>query len=87
MPKIEFKTATEVEVDIATLAKCFAHMQDEDQAQFFIEVAKIAETWPYRGDTQWYYVGSHLRNCECSTDAARDMIRSIAEAVEKGTHV
>jgi hypothetical protein len=86
MPRIVFEAKTEVEIDIKVLAKCFAHMNDEDQAQFFIEVAEISETWGFGGDTQWWYVGSHLRNCECSSDAARDMIRTLAEGVEKGTH-
>ncbi len=82
MPKIEFKSTTEVEVDMETLAQCFANMNDEDQAQFFIEVAKIAESWSaFRAESQWWYVGRHLATCRCSTDSARDMIRSLADAI------
>jgi len=82
MPKLEIKTISEVDVDVAMLARCFAHMNDEDQAQFFIEVAKIGETWGnLGGEQQWWFIGRHLSTCECSTDSARDMIRSIADAI------
>ncbi len=78
-----------VDVDIPLIAKIFAAMSDDDQAQFFIEVARIAKEWPTQlggPSYQWWLIGSHLRNCSCSTNEAREMIREIAQAVESGTH-
>ncbi len=84
MPKVMLKS--EVEVDLDMLAECFAALNDDEQTQFFVKVAEIAKSWPFRGESQWWYIGSHLRNCECSSEEARDMIRSIAEGIERGTH-
>lgn len=68
------------------LAEAFCELNDEGQAQFFIECARIAGEWTVGlGDTwQWYKIGGHLRSCECSTDKARAMVRGIAEAVDGG---
>lgn len=63
------------------LAEVFAEMGDEDQAQFFIEVAEIAKTWEDVTFRQWYSVGAHLRTCKCSTDDARELVRSLAAGV------
>lgn len=85
--KIEMQST--VDIDVKILAKLFASLTDDDQAQFFIEVAQVANEWPktYGGPSyQWYLIGSHLRNCECSTEDAREMIRGIAEGVQIGTH-
>ena len=63
------------------LAESFADMGDEDQAQFFIEVAKIAERWTDGNFNQWAAVGGHLKRCSCSTPEARDMVRDMAYAI------
>lgn len=67
------------------IAEAFAEMDDEGQAQFFIEVAAIAATWG--GDVQvgrqWTLVGAHLRDCACATEEARDMVRSIAYPIRE----
>jgi hypothetical protein len=68
------------------LAECFCEMYDEEQAQFFIEVAAIAKTWeegrsPCLWVDQWELVGKHLRTCSCSTDEARDLVISLARGV------
>lgn len=82
--KIEMQC--EVELDVPTLAKVFAALDDEQMCQFFVEVARIAEAWPNRPENQWYYLGGHLRNCECSTEAARDMIDSIHGFMHTSEH-
>ncbi len=78
-----------VELDIhptpAQLAAAFCELDDEGQAQFFIETAAIAKTWPSRhgGATyQWHLVGRHLATCACSTFEAREMVRDIAGGVD-----
>jgi hypothetical protein len=74
-----------VDVDLKltpeTLAAAFCDMDDEQQAQFFIEAARIAETWTSSSrHMQWFYVGRHLKTCTCSTEDARAMVRDIASA-------
>ena len=83
MPFIEI--TSRVNVDLDMLATCFTNMDDDAQAKFFVKVAELAKTWKDPG-AQWYAIGSHLRNCKCSNEEARDMIRSIAWAVENGKH-
>ncbi len=70
-----------IEVSPLKLAEWFADMGDEDQAQFFIEVAHIAETWEGTNMDQWYAVGRHLTTCVCSSPEARDLIRRLAAGV------
>lgn len=78
---------TEIEIDLATCAKWFSALDDEQQAQFFIEVANISKTWGGCGAwSQFYRVGSHLKTCGCSTDEAREIVEAIHQGVVNGTH-
>ena len=77
MAKIEI----DIKPDSRWLAEIFCEYNDEEQAQFFIEVAKIASSWTkqkfsYSGQ-QWFMVGRHLKDCSCSTKEARDLILDI----------
>ena len=61
MKYLKFKTPT---VSIActpeTTAEMFCSMGSDEQAQFFVEVTKIAETWEKGysgGELQWCYMG------------------------------
>jgi hypothetical protein len=66
----------------AQIAEAFCEMNDEQQAQFFIEVARIGASWETPGNVmQWFSVGRHLRDCACSTDQARELVRDIAYGV------
>lgn len=75
------KLTVDVALTPAQLAEAFCDMNDEDQAQFFIEVAALAEKWPDRSGMQWILVGRHLRECGCSTDQARELVRTIVEGM------
>ena len=81
------RVQAEVEMNPRMLAEAFCELGDEHQAQFFIECAAIAAEWtdargnPSWPSSQWYSVGAHLRNCTCSSDDARDMVDTIARAV------
>jgi hypothetical protein len=89
MSRTTLTVTTEIDLDIETAAKWFAALSDDEMCQFLVAVAAEAEKWPdnFGGpDTQWYYVGGHLRNCECSTEGAREMIRAIAGYMETSTH-
>lgn len=91
-PDVEIEIKTTVRLDLATAAKWFAALDDDTQAQFFVEVCKAAREWPAGKGVnlgpsyQWYLIGSHLRNCACSSDDAREMVRSMHEGLTTGTH-
>lgn len=73
---------------LARLAREFCTLDDDGQAQFFVEVAKIMRAWPSANglEIQAQAVGSHLRTCECSTADAREFVAHLAYAVEQGEH-
>lgn len=67
--------------DPAALARAFCRLDDDGQARFFVEAARIMAEWPGAGmDMQAHYIGRHLRDCECSTPGGRDLVRLIADA-------
>ena len=66
----------------AEIADAFCELDDERQAQVFIEIAALAQTWGTSPSMQWFYIGKHLRDCACSTWEARDMVKEIAEVLE-----
>lgn len=66
------------------IAEAFCELDDESQAQVFIEAARIAAGWgigrhSLGADWQWFSIGRHLRTCSCSTEEARDMVKAIAD--------
>lgn len=67
------------------IAELFCAMTDDGQAQFFVHVAATMAKWPRVGacETQAFYIGKHLRDCECSTEGGREFIRSIIYAMDK----
>lgn len=78
------KLSLTVRLKPAELAEAFCELGDDDQAQFFIECARIAEGWEQSAGMQWSRIGRHLATCECSTYEAREMVRDIAGAVADG---
>lgn len=80
---MKMTTTTEVDISLDLIAQCFTHLTDDEQAQFFVKVAEYAERdYPASPEQQWWYVGRHLRTCECSTEAARDLLRAIVAAMD-----
>lgn len=86
MPRTSITVTTEIELDVATAAKWFAGLDDDLMCKFLVAVAEEAKSWPNDPDNQWYYLGGHLRNCHCSTDAARKMIEAWAYWMEHSKH-
>lgn len=83
----EWDTKIKVPISIRTLAEIFCAMDDDRQARFFVEVAAIMESWGVgKADSQAWFIGGHLRNCKCSTEQARELIRSLANGLERSTH-
>lgn len=68
--------------EVASMASAFAGWNDELQAQFFVEVARCAREWENHAGMQWYRVGGHLRDCECSTPEARELVEGIYEGMK-----
>jgi len=60
-----------IDLDAKTAACWFANLSDDQMAEFLIEVSNEAQKHP-GFDNQWYYLGGHLRNCECATDEGDD---------------
>ncbi len=59
------------------LARFFCEMDDEQQAEFFIACARHAKEWDFSAHGQWFAVGRHLKECDCSNDSARDMVKCL----------
>lgn len=64
------------------LAMALAELTDDDIAQVIIELARIASTWAHQPDQMWHAIGRHLRDCECSTEEAREFVRLVAAGME-----
>lgn len=76
------KLTVDVTIGPAELAARFCELNDEDQAQFFIECAKQMATWPaYNRMGQLSSIGRHLVTCKCSNEDARDVVTQIAESI------
>lgn len=63
------------------VAQAFCELNDDDQAQVFIEIGEISKTWDAPPSMQWYAIGDHLRTCDCSTYEARQLVQEIADAI------
>lgn len=86
MPSTTITITTTIDLDIPIGAQWFANLDDDQQCKFFVEVARIAKAWPGAQNIQWYNVGSHLKNCTCSSADARSMIETIYDGMQTGTH-
>jgi hypothetical protein len=86
MTRVRIETRTDIDLDVKAAAKWFAGLSDDDMAEFLIEVAELAKAFPGSPDDQWYYLGGHLRNCPCATDAAREMVKAWAHWIDHSNH-
>lgn len=84
--RIKATVTTEIELSIDAAADWFCGLDDDQQAKFFVACAEKAKRFERPQDFQWYAVGGHLANCECSTSDAREMIRTIADGIEHSRH-
>ncbi|MFZ2648626.1 MAG: hypothetical protein WA210_00845 [Burkholderiaceae bacterium] len=77
---------TRITLDVQTAAKWFAQLDDDEMCDFLVRVALEAKAYPGDPDQQWYYLGGHLRNCDCSTEDAREMLRRWVHWMENSNH-
>lgn len=73
------KLEVEVVVDVEFLAKQFAALSDDAQAQFMCFAAR--ELGCVAAERQAFFMGRHLATCGCSTQGGRDFVNQIAEAM------
>jgi len=86
---LSITVTTKVNLDIETAAEWFAGLDDDQMCKFFVKIAQeVQETYPTSSaaNNQWYYLGGHLRSCECSTEAAREMIKAWAHWIDHSKH-
>lgn len=63
---------------VRPLAVEFCKMNDDQQAQFFCEAARIMDSWGAgKRDTQAWYIGRHLATCACATEEGREFLRMV----------
>lgn len=68
---------------VKALAAAWCGLSDDEQAQFFEEVGRITEAWPNGdGDRQSWFIGRHMRRCQCISDAGRTFLRSIVSGMD-----
>ena len=69
------------------LAEAFCGLDDDAQAGFFIDVARIMGKWDNdtgsSRESQLWAVGRHLATCECSTPEAVELIETISAAATR----
>ncbi|HXF89538.1 MAG TPA: hypothetical protein VNK48_14375 [Xanthobacteraceae bacterium] len=86
--EVEIEIKTKVRLSIELAAQWFASLDDDAQARFFVAVCEAAERWPrdkgvnFGPAHQWWLVGRHLKDCECSSEAARDMVRQMYDGLQ-----
>lgn len=74
-----------IPAEIEKVAAWFCNLDHEDQAQFFIDVSKIAETWQGQATNQWWWVGREMSlriQLDKSNQPAADMIACILGGIE-----
>jgi hypothetical protein len=76
------KVTVDIELTVEQLAAAFCDLDDDAQAKFFVECARLAEKWSGTNFDQFFQVGRHLRTCSCSTPEARELIRRIVAGMK-----
>ncbi len=74
-----------ISAEVEEVAAWFCSLDHEEQAQFFIEVSKIAETWQGQASNQWWWIGREISlRVEMSKEnkSAADMIACILGGIE-----
>lgn len=74
-----------ISAEVEEVAAWFCGLDHEEQAQFFIEVSKIAETWQGQAANQWWWIGREMSlRIEMSKEnkSAADMIAYILGGIE-----
>ena len=74
----------EADIDLTSrqLAEAFCEMNDDEQTRCFGDVAAVMETWaPHKRLLQVSFIGSHLVDCDCGGERARELITGIYEAM------
>lgn len=80
---MKLQVTVDVPMTVEQLAGLFSELDDDAQARFFVEVARVMQSWSVLARySQPFDIGRHLRDCTCSTEEARDLIRAIADGMQ-----
>lgn len=79
---LEFDQRICVEVDMAKLAQLFWAMDDAQQAQFFVEFAKLTAGKSFDAEMQMHYLGHKLIGMGEPAHAARELVRSLLGSLD-----
>ena len=72
---------TPEKVTTRVLAAVWWGMTDEEQADFFEDIAKRAEASGYHNMSQQaYYIGRHMATCSCCSHVGREFLEDIVAA-------
>lgn len=80
--KLRITTEVEITLTVEQIAAAFWDLDDDAQAQVFVNVARLAKESAGGGLNQAYAIGRHLAECECSTDEARAFVGAIWQGLE-----
>lgn len=79
---MKLQVMVDVPMTLEQLAGLFVELDDDSQAKFFVEVARLMGSWtPHERNMQEFYIGRHLRDCSCSTEDGRYFLRNIVNAM------
>lgn len=80
---MKLNVTVDVPLTLDQLAGLYVELDDDSQAQFFVKVAALMQSWtPHERNMQAFHIGRHLRDCRCSTEEARELVNAIAESMQ-----
>lgn len=80
------KTTVEIDLSPRDIAELFCAWTDEEQTQFFHDVADVMAKWaPSARDSQIEFIGRHISDCACGGEGARAFVADLhASMTEQG---
>jgi hypothetical protein len=80
---MKLNVTVDVPLTLDQLAGLFIELDDDAQAQFFVKVAALMQSWTeHERNMQAHYIGRHLRDCRCSTEEARELVTEIFRSMQ-----
>jgi hypothetical protein len=72
-----------IELDIPTVARWLAELDEDLQTKFLAAFAKELATNPRLDlEAKLYSLSGHIKNCECSSDELRHVVKTLAYQIE-----
>lgn len=74
-----------ISAETREIAAWFCNLDHEDQAEFFLEVSRIAKTWQGAASNQWWWVGREISiqvAKDRGNEPAAEMIAQVSRGIE-----